>query len=64
MTTTSKKVITWQSPAGAQIDICEACEAAAGDDWPRDSRGQEFCTVSQGLHTGRCDLCEEGNHGE
>jgi hypothetical protein len=48
------KVITWQSPSGATIDVTPAQEAmlqAAGV-WPRDESGGEYCSVSHGLHHG------------
>lgn len=53
-------VVTWQSPTGATINVCEHCEArlTAGREWPTDSTGQEYCTVSHGLHEGQCDICE------
>lgn len=51
------KVVTWQAPGGATLNISPPCErrmSAAGE-WPRDSRGSEYATVSHGLHQGRCE---------
>lgn len=52
----SSGVVTWQSPGGAKIDICQTCELGMTE-WPRDQSGQEYCSVSQGLHPGACQLC-------
>ncbi len=48
------KVITWQAPGGAEIDVTPAQETmlTAAGKWPRDQSGQEYCTVSRGLHQG------------
>lgn len=52
--TTTTRVITWQSPAGATTNVTPAQEAKlkALGSWPRDHQGQEFCDVSRGLHNG------------
>lgn len=54
------QVITYQSPRGNTIDLCRACidHYRALGDWPRDRvDGQEYCTVSHGLHNGTCWRC-------
>ena len=53
------KVVTWISPLGAKIDICQPCadRLTANHEWPRDHMGQEYCSVARGLHTGSCDIC-------
>lgn len=50
------KVVTWQAPSGGSIEVCRRCEKKRGN-WPRNSRGEEYCSVSRGLHSGTCDLC-------
>jgi hypothetical protein len=48
------KIITWQSPSGHAITITRRQEKMmrkAGL-WFRDSHGDEFCSVSHGLHVG------------
>lgn len=47
------KVVTWQSPNGETINLTrdEEKQYLAAGTWPRDSRGEEYCTVSHGLHT-------------
>jgi len=48
------QVISYQSPSGQTIDLTpaqRACFCRQGL-WPRDFRGQEFCSVSHGLHEG------------
>jgi hypothetical protein len=54
-----KEVITYQSPCGRNIAICQPHIDAlrAADCWPRDFYGQEYCTVSHGVHRGTCDYC-------
>lgn len=52
----SPTVVTWQSPAGARMRICLACEARLKGNWPKDTRGDEYCQVSHGAHEGHCDL--------
>jgi hypothetical protein len=53
-------VVTWQSPGGDTIDICPECEdrLTAAHEWPRDERGEDYCSVSYGLHLGRCEAHE------
>ena len=49
---TDMKVITYQAPNGETIDLTSAqvemLERA--QKWPRNSRGEEYCSVSHGLH--------------
>lgn len=47
-------VITWKTPSDARIDITPAQERMLKERgvWPKDSRGEEFCSVSRGLHHG------------
>ena len=48
------KVITYQAPNGETIDLStgqvEMLERA--QKWPRNSRGEEYCSVSHGAHAG------------
>lgn len=47
-------VTTWQARGGAVIHLTpeqEEALASAGV-WPKDERGQEYCSVSHGLHEG------------
>lgn len=48
------RVVTYQSPNGETIDLTSAqvemLERA--QKWARNSRGEEFCSVSHGLHEG------------
>ena len=48
------KVVTYQAPNGETIDLSQAQVAMLerGGKWPRTSRGEEFCSVSHGLHEG------------
>lgn len=50
----SAKVITYQSPSNACIELTQRQikTLSAARVWPRDGAGQEFCSVSHGLHTG------------
>lgn len=57
-----RQVVTWQAPNGQTIDICRKCEASLDGRWPKNSRGEEFCTVSHGLHSGSCDICTKRHH--
>lgn len=63
---TMAQVITYQSPRGLTIAICQQHIAKLKEDdrWPRDWTGQEYATVSHGLHQGTCDYCdtEEPGH--
>lgn len=56
-------VVTYQTPSGETIEICDACEArlTAARDWPRSSRGEEYCQVSYGRHDGSCAICGAGS---
>ena len=53
------KVVTYQDDRGGNINICLKCETKLKEahEWPKNSVGQEYCTVSHGLHEGECDLC-------
>lgn len=48
------KVVTYQSPNGDTINLtrAQASKLTAARMWPRDYRGQEYCSVSHGLHRG------------
>ena len=48
------KVVTFQSPNGETIDLSQAQSAMLerAQKWPRNSRGEEYCSVSHGLHEG------------
>ena len=48
------KVITYQAPNGETIDLSQAQVAMLerAQSWPRNSRGEEYCSVSRGLHAG------------
>jgi hypothetical protein len=55
-------VVTWQSDAGAKIDIAPVCETRmrAEGSWPRDVLGREYASVLQGLHetAGGCECAK------
>lgn len=54
------KVITYQAPSGATIDLTEAqirMLEKAGK-WIRSDQGEEYCTVSHGLHVGLSTLSD------
>lgn len=53
-----RNVITYQAPNGRTINICPDCEARLTHegDWPCNEQGEEYCTVSHGLHEGVCDV--------
>lgn len=57
--TKMKKVITYQSPNGEKIDVCKSCEKKLSGNWPRDSKGSEYCTISHGAHKGTCNVCQK-----
>ena len=46
------KCITYQSPSGQTINITpkQEREWLRRGEWPRDSHGEEYCSVSWGLH--------------
>lgn len=48
------RVVTYQAPNGETIDLSQAQVAMLerAQSWPRNSRGEEFCSVSCGLHAG------------
>lgn len=50
-------VVTWQAPNGDTINVTRDAQELfdlAGV-WPRNAIGQEYCTVSHGLHKGEPD---------
>lgn len=53
------QVVTYQSPNGSKLAICERCEEKLRDkgEWPKDRNGQEYCSVSMGQHYGDCGVC-------
>ena len=48
------KVVTYQAPNGETIDLTSAQVEMLErtQKWARNSRGEEFCSVSHGLHEG------------
>lgn len=48
------KIVTYQSPAGKRLSLTPRQERMieASGFWPRDSIGQEYCSVHNGLHRG------------
>jgi hypothetical protein len=50
-----RKVITYQAPNGETIDLTqkEVEQLKKDGEWPKNSIGQEYCTVSHGLHSVR-----------
>ena len=56
------QVITWQTPSGRTLNACKPCETklTVADEWPRDARGEEYCQVHEGRHSGVCDVCSVG----
>lgn len=46
------KVITYQAPNGEKIDLTEKeiRNYKKSGTWPKNSIGQEYCSVSKGLH--------------
>ena len=54
-------VVTWQSPRGDYIDIGVAQERLLRPYgvWPKDSAGEEYCTVSRGAHCGTPTCTDE-----
>ena len=58
------RVVTWQDTRGNVVSICRDCESKlqSRGERPRNPRtGEEYATVSKGLHRGWCDL---DTHGE
>lgn len=53
------KVVTYTSTAKFRLDICPDCEREMRErgEWPKDGCGNEFATVSHGLHLGACETC-------
>lgn len=56
------KVVTYTSSSGSKINVCPGCERRFRrlGEWPRDARGEEYATVSHGLHLGICDTHSGG----
>jgi hypothetical protein len=56
-----KEVTTYQSPMGAQINVCPACSRKQEEEggWWKDDQGQEYCHCAHGLHNGYCDVCQD-----
>lgn len=52
----SSHVVTYQSPSGSTIRICDLCGERLRGEWPKDGTGQEYCSVSKGSHWGNCDI--------
>lgn len=52
------KVVTWQSPNGLTLDITPEAEEilTAARCWPKTEGGDEYASVSRGLHTGEADI--------
>lgn len=52
-------VVTWESPMEQRLNVCPNCERElrAKHEWPKDSRGEEYCQVYIGAHDGTCDIC-------
>jgi hypothetical protein len=61
MNTSKTKVITYQAPNGQTISLCDR-HIRLGDErpegWYLNGQGEEYCSVSHGLHYGFCDLCD------
>ena len=55
-----RPVVTYQAPSGAAIRVCDECARIMerAEAWPRNYRGEEFCTISEGRHLSRCDICQ------
>ena len=55
------KVVTYTSSSGSKINVCPGCERRFRrlGEWPRDERGEEYATVSHGLHLGICDTHQD-----
>ena len=53
------KVVTYQDDRGGTINICPECEGKQREasEWPKNSVGREYCSDSQGLQEGECNLC-------
>src|ERR1700676_458722 len=57
---TDMKVVSWKSPSGETVDVCQDCELRLAGRWPRDQKGEEYCSVSRGLHHGECEVHKLG----
>lgn len=55
-----KKVVTYMTTLNEYICICPQCDArlTQAREWPRGQSGEEFATVSRGLHWASCDICQ------
>lgn len=60
--TIRSRVVTYQAPSGDMISLTrpQISKLHAASVWPKDWRGQEFCTVSHGLHSGAPDYSDAG----
>lgn len=54
------KVITYQTPSGDTIDLTHDQIEKLNDAgvWPRNHRGEEYCSVSHGAHNGKPSLTD------
>jgi hypothetical protein len=55
------KVITYQAPSGTTIDLTrrQVRMLERAQVWLRNSRGEEYCQVSHGLHAGVPTHCDD-----
>ncbi|MDI3258451.1 MAG: hypothetical protein QJR02_02010 [Sinobacteraceae bacterium] len=60
------KVITYQAPNGQTIDLTRTQITMLEDagKWPRTARGEEYCTVSHGLHVGEPSMTDDELHAD
>lgn len=58
--TMKRTVITYSTPRGLSIALCQKhiAEAEKSGQWYRDWRGEEYCQVSHGRHSGTCAVCD------
>ena len=56
-----KTVITYQAPSGETIHLTptQIARLEKAGVWPRNHRGEEFCTVSVGQHYGNSTWSDE-----
>jgi len=54
-------IVTWQSSTGRVIDITPAQEKLLQSHsvWPKDQRGEEYCSVSKGARRGTPTYSDE-----
>jgi hypothetical protein len=55
------KVFTYQAPSGSTINLTRSQKRTLerAHAWPRNSRGEEYCSVSHGLHVGEPTYTDE-----